>query len=372
MQPTSDSASSDTAVFQSRRFHRGLLLGVLLALSALGGVAAVRLRPPDPTEPLRVRPPVADLGRLKQLEVVETVFTIENLSEDPVTITDVSSSCGCMAPVWEYKKIAARSSAELPVRFSAGRSNGLVERLVRLYVADADAPGGRRMIELPLTATVRPDYELSTERLDFGVVPAAGPIEKTVTITRAGMDQPLRVFGVRSTHDSVSASVRPVAGRAEDVWELTLRLTPSLYPNEVYSGEVTFQTNSGAVPNGSVAVYAQIDRRFTVRPRSVFFTVSDDTPNRLSRQVRITPQGDRLDGHVTLHCDERLFGTRVAGTDAHGALTIQIAVDTAAISGDFEENLRIEIVGDTTTQCVVPVWLVDMRTSHPPASKGGF
>ena len=65
-----------------------------------------------------------DFGTLEHGEKVETIFTLKNIGEGDLVITNAKGSCGCTVPVWPRENIKPGESAEIKVVFnSSGKKN---------------------------------------------------------------------------------------------------------------------------------------------------------------------------------------------------------------------------------------------------------
>ncbi|GAB1309402.1 DUF1573 domain-containing protein [Urechidicola sp. KH5] len=65
-----------------------------------------------------------DFGKLKQGDKVETVFTLTNIGDSDLVITNAKGSCGCTVPQWPREAVAPGTSADIKVVFnSAGKRN---------------------------------------------------------------------------------------------------------------------------------------------------------------------------------------------------------------------------------------------------------
>src|SRR3954468_18271023 len=66
-------------------------------------------------DPLHVPTPVIDAGEVRTGPPLVRTFPLANAGPDPLTITDVKSSCGCMAPKLATRILAPGERGELTV-----------------------------------------------------------------------------------------------------------------------------------------------------------------------------------------------------------------------------------------------------------------
>jgi len=65
-----------------------------------------------------------DFGTINQNDKVETVFTLTNVGEGDLIVTNAKGSCGCTVPQWPREAIAPGKTAEIKVVFnSRGKKN---------------------------------------------------------------------------------------------------------------------------------------------------------------------------------------------------------------------------------------------------------
>lgn len=81
-----------------------------------------------------------DFGDIYQGDVVEHIFKFTNTGNQPLIITNVTTSCGCTTPVFPRNPIAPGASGEIKVGFnSAGKLNKQTKTLPIISNASNDA-----------------------------------------------------------------------------------------------------------------------------------------------------------------------------------------------------------------------------------------
>ncbi|GAB3339886.1 hypothetical protein GCM10027429_26790 [Marivirga atlantica] len=74
-----------------------------------------------------------DFGDIKQGDVVEHIFTFENTGNQPLIISNATTTCGCTAS--EYKRgepIAPGESSQIKVKFNSRGKMGAINKVVTI------------------------------------------------------------------------------------------------------------------------------------------------------------------------------------------------------------------------------------------------
>ena len=107
-------------------------------------------------------------GQVLEGQIVLHAYTLSNSGDAPLTITNVSTSCGCTTASLAKNVLAPGESVPLDARFNSGGFGGqTVTKVVRIDYTSYTDPSKRRL-DLTLAATVlRPQaYDLMTGDLD--------------------------------------------------------------------------------------------------------------------------------------------------------------------------------------------------------------
>lgn len=65
-----------------------------------------------------------DFGKVAQGDKVETIFTLTNVGDSDLIVSNAKGSCGCTVPNWPREAIAPGQSADIKVEFnSRGKKN---------------------------------------------------------------------------------------------------------------------------------------------------------------------------------------------------------------------------------------------------------
>jgi uncharacterized protein DUF1573 len=118
--------------------------------------------------------------------VLQAVFVLRNIGRDPVTLTDLQTSCGCASAL-----LGAGGTSTLPETLAPGQEtrvqatvrlqalDGPITKLVWIYTRGSALPA----LTLEIAATVLHAVTFSTRLLDFGVVPAGRSPAQPLTVT---------------------------------------------------------------------------------------------------------------------------------------------------------------------------------------------
>ncbi|MEK7525218.1 MAG: DUF1573 domain-containing protein [Patescibacteria group bacterium] len=88
-------------------------LGYQMVYDLGGGINAYR----EVAAGVEMSPPAQDLGQVVYGEVAKTAFTLTNFTPAPLTITRVSTSCGCTKAAAKNMKLDPYASTEIDVTF---------------------------------------------------------------------------------------------------------------------------------------------------------------------------------------------------------------------------------------------------------------
>lgn len=88
-------------------------LGYQMVYDLDGGINAYR----EVATSIEIVPAVVDLGQVVYGDVAKTFFTLTNFTPSPLTITQVSTSCGCTKAKAQAEKLTPYASTQIDVTF---------------------------------------------------------------------------------------------------------------------------------------------------------------------------------------------------------------------------------------------------------------
>lgn len=78
-------------------------------------------------------PKTHEFGDLVQDVPVTHIFKFRNITEQPITIENVRTTCGCTAPDWSYEPIAAGEEGDIKIEFDAHKLQGFRKRILVFF-----------------------------------------------------------------------------------------------------------------------------------------------------------------------------------------------------------------------------------------------
>lgn len=138
-----------------------------------------------------------DFGTIEEADgIVTHVFRFANVSEKPIRIVSVSTSCGCTNAQFSTEPVAPGEFGEITVHFSPARTEGQLYREVEVFTDNREwfnrltiianvipIPMGLEQLNPHvLSGTVR----TNTNRCNFGYVAQGKTVTKTVNLVNSG------------------------------------------------------------------------------------------------------------------------------------------------------------------------------------------
>jgi hypothetical protein len=78
-------------------------------------------------------PTTHDFGDIRQGEAVKTVFRFKNISDKPVSVDNVRSTCGCTSPDWENEIVDPLSEGTITVEYDAKKSGWFKKKITVFF-----------------------------------------------------------------------------------------------------------------------------------------------------------------------------------------------------------------------------------------------
>jgi hypothetical protein len=105
---------------------------------------------------------IHDFGKIKQSVPVTYDFAFKNISDKPVVIESVSTSCGCTTPTWPQTPVAKGKSDKITAGFNAAAA-GVFNKTIYVKVAGVDRPVELKITGEVLTAEAYAKFESEKE-----------------------------------------------------------------------------------------------------------------------------------------------------------------------------------------------------------------
>lgn len=219
------------------------LLGYILLLVAAPALAAPMIS---------VGKPVHDFGTVTQGEKVDHLFVIKNRGDEPLSINQIRSSCGCTAATLSAKTLPPGKSGEVKVTFDSTNFSGQVTKTVNL---DSNDPRNPSTV-LTLQGKVSEIIAAVPNPINLGSLKAGSRKEVVLKLENRG-SKPFTVTSVHSPIAAIVGTVREGKVNPGKSGEVAVTVT---VPREgrFLSGYLTIQTDSLLKRELVVPVYATI------------------------------------------------------------------------------------------------------------------
>lgn len=73
-----------------------------------------------------------DFGDLPQGVPVEVFFKFKNVHDEPITIDNIRTTCGCTAPDWSLDPVQSDSSSQIKITYDA-RKTGYFRKKIKVF-----------------------------------------------------------------------------------------------------------------------------------------------------------------------------------------------------------------------------------------------
>lgn len=199
-------------------------------------------------------------------------FTITNIYDVPMQITDVRKGCTCLDYVPMTKVLKPNESAEFTVTMNTGKFVG--QNAQNFYVTFG--PKFVSTAVLRVTATSRTDVSVNPGAIGFGTVPQGTRLNQSVQVKYSGRSRDWKLtevvpgnwpFEVKLAE---TARGGPLRGGAEYLVDVTL--SPNAPPGPI-SEQITLKTNDPTNPLIQLGVTGTVVAPLELNPGKVRFEV---------------------------------------------------------------------------------------------------
>ncbi|MEW5981641.1 MAG: DUF1573 domain-containing protein [Acidobacteriota bacterium] len=160
-----------------------------------------------------------DVGQVVEGQRVEREFAFKNTGEELLVVERLVADCACTAALPSAGHLRPGESAAIRVAVDTRDMAGAIQKRVTVECNDPE----QRTVTLVVAAMVRPELLLSSRTVDFGQLNEGMEATRRVRVMIAhGAD--VRLLGVRSTNESISAWLEPTGNPA--VVNVTARVLP--------------------------------------------------------------------------------------------------------------------------------------------------
>lgn len=192
---------------------------------------------------LNIQKSEVDLGAVYSGTVVRTPIAISNAGTEPLTITNVRTSCGCTTVKQPTEPLKPGESATIEVEFNSAGFRGRAVKYVYLQTNDPSADYHTITLRVDIKEELVPVPPISV--LWLGNIPVGKAHAKTMTFANTSGVR-LSVKKVSGLPTSVKATVRAKSVAPSDTLEILLTITPD---REGYvNAEAFLETSSTKQP----------------------------------------------------------------------------------------------------------------------------
>ena len=180
-----------------------------------------------------------DFGQINEADgVVQHTFRFTNISNNPIQIDNVATSCGCTTVLYSTQPVAGGEYGELTVAFDPSRTEGRVLREVEIFTKDR-----RNYASLMITADVNPipmgleqiyphllagTVKTNAKNCNFGYITQGESVTRVVRVANVG-------------DKTAKLSVLTTGNR----YGMSVECPESIAPQEVVSIHITYNIGKG-------------------------------------------------------------------------------------------------------------------------------
>ncbi len=194
--------------------------------------------------------PAFDFGTVAEGKHVEHIFILKNNGDAPLTIGQVSTSCGCTVADISSRTVAPGKSAEIRVSFNSTNFSGIVSKNVLVQTNDPKMP----VYTLTVKGTVFEEIEVTPKQLNLGEIKIGTRKDALIKVANKGK-KPVILTSVKSTMPQVIAKTKKTTVKPGGEATINITVTPR-NDDRFLGGYVTVNTNNPSKPEIIIPVYA--------------------------------------------------------------------------------------------------------------------
>jgi len=289
-----------------------------------------------------------NLGAVWAYEETTRIVNVENIGNEPLVIDRIISLCTCVTT--DHSTLTIAPGDEQSFRIMLEVSNYTKPEIngdVRIYSNDPNEPE----VNIAVNGTIRPEYEISASKIDFGRIEDDSPKSHRIVIDQKGKE-PLRIEGVSATEGlsatftSVPQTRGPETSAAQYFLDVTLDRMPT---SGSFSGKVIVQTNIVRMPVATIRVNAYAPGlEFAVSPKMIRF--DEGEVGAAIGAVSIT--GADLSNVSYILQDESTLSAELVNVVPHQEWRLDLQLLDASTSGKVVEKIELMIGNDDETERV--------------------
>lgn len=197
------------------------------------------------------------VGKVVDGETIGQTFKFANRGDAQLEITAVEPTCGCTSALPVPNKLGPGQSGQIEIKIAtAGLAAGSrtpaegvsMSKTVIVRSNDPKQPA----VTLTINGSVIPEIAFSEPSVYFGSNPRGKEVRKELLLEIAP-DRPVKVLGIVSTDENVTATLEPVPGTGGKKVKV-IAVQQSATPEGIHFGELIIKTTSQLNPELKVTV----------------------------------------------------------------------------------------------------------------------
>jgi hypothetical protein len=221
-------------------------ISVLFAFSLLLVFASLALAAPQAA----VDQPTFDFGTVAQGKKVDHSFTIKNSGDAPLTIGQVSTSCGCTVAEVSSRTVPPGKSSTIKASFNSTNFSGKISKTIYVHTNDPKTP----VYNLTIKGNLFELIEVNPKQLNLGEIKVGTKKETTISIENKGT-QPITVISAKTAMPQVTAKILKKKLKKGESGTISVAVTPRA-SDRFLAGYLTIVTSSPEKPQITIPVYA--------------------------------------------------------------------------------------------------------------------
>jgi hypothetical protein len=284
-----------------------------------------------------------DFGVVARGSDTRATIIVTNIYEEPVTIANVDTTCGCTAAKPDKTQLNTREQARIEVQMNTTkfmrRKDSNVDVTLTFHGPQGSAT---KTVRVPITAYIRSDVVLTPGNADFGNVEFGQGAERKIEIAYAGRDD-WKIKEVRTGNSRIEAQVREVNRAPGQVdYELVVRL-PADAPMGTVQDQITLITDDANAPEVPILVSGRVEPDITVTPTT--YTLGNLKPGE-TKPFNFVVRGKRAFVIEHVQCDSAdCFEVMKPSTEPKVTHIIPFKMTAPNKPGQFSEEFTFTIAG---------------------------
>lgn len=281
-----------------------------------------------------------DFGVVARGADVRHRILVRNIYKEPITISDVKTTCGCTAASPSAKYLKTHEEAYIEVQMNTVKFMRQKDSNVDVTVTFDNV--NFKTVRIPIHAYIRTDVVLTPGGANFGNVDLGAGSQRTINVAYAGRDD-WQVREVRTNNEYVKAAVRETSrGGGKVNYELTVMVDEKA-PEGVINEQITLVTDDANNPLVPVEVVGVVESDIVVTTPNVAL---GDMQVGVEKTVRVVVRGRKPFAIENIECDsERECFKVLLSQEEKTVHVLPITVVPPAESGNFKEAFTLHIVG---------------------------